>query len=88
MVERMDLAKRFSLDYLVSGSMSRAPARDTSNAELDQRAMQEAIKAYVSPVLNILEASPGKIQRLFTLFDSVHGFLPQTDMDDFRDVMK
>ncbi len=84
----MDLAKRFSLDHLVSGSNSQAPARETSNLELGSQAMQEAIRAYVSPVLSVLDASPEKKQRLFTLYDSVHGFLPQSEIDDFRDVVK
>lgn len=50
--------------------------------------MQEAIRAYVSPVLGILDVSPEKKQRLFTLYDSVHGYLPQSEIDGFRDVVK
>src|SRR5207302_647576 len=77
-----------SLDHLVSGSKSQAAAQESSNVEVGARSMQEAIKAYVSPVLNILDASPEKKQRLFTLYDSVQGFLPQSEIDDFRDVVK
>jgi hypothetical protein len=84
----MDLSKRFSLDHLVSGSQSEAPAESTSNSEVGSRAMQEAIRAYVSPVLGILDVSPEKKQRLFTLYDSVHGYLPQSEIDGFRDVVK
>lgn len=84
----MDLAKRFSLEHLVSGSNTQALAQERSTGDIGSRAMQEAIKAYASPVLNILDASPQKTQRLFTLYDSVHAFLPQSGIDEFRDVVK
>ena len=84
----MDLAKRFSLDHLVSGSKSQSSAQERSNAEAGAQPMQEAMKAFLSPVLSILDASPEKKQRLFTLYDSVQNFLPQSGIDDFRDVVK
>jgi hypothetical protein len=50
--------------------------------------MQEAIRAYTSPVLGILDASPDKKQRIFTLYDAVRGYLPQSEIDGFRNVVK
>jgi hypothetical protein len=84
----MDLTKRFSLNSLVSGSDNQAAYPEASKVDEGSRAMQEAIKAYVSPVLKMLDAAPARKQRIFTLYDSVQGFLPQARIDDFRDVVK
>jgi hypothetical protein len=86
-VSNMDLVKRFSLDNLVSGA-SQAAQRGARVESVGTRSLESAVSAYVSPVLKALESSQSKAIRLLPLFDSVRPSVPESDIWQFREVIK
>ena len=84
----MDLEKRFSLDYLVSGSKAEPVAGDfTAPTKVGADAMSRAIRVFTAPILRELDKTPAKPKPLFELFDNVKRILPEIDIDGFRDVI-
>ena len=85
----MDLAKRFNLDYLVTGSKAESGRQgETAPAKLGADALSRAIQIVTAPVLNELDKTPAKQKRVFELFDTVRVVLPGIDIDGFRDVIR
>jgi len=84
----MDLAKRFSLGYLVSGSRNQSSSGGEAISPMGTNEMQQAVQAFVSPVLRELDNSANKAKPLFQIFDAVQSSLPGTDIGGFRDVIK
>jgi hypothetical protein len=80
-----DLVKRFSLGYLLSGAATGSAQR---SGQAENRPLQEAIDAYLSVVLGILDSAPNKSQEVFTIFDRVRDKLPGSTIDKFRQVLK
>jgi hypothetical protein len=83
----MDLDKRFSLDYLISGDRPHISGGDVVSPRGTSE-MQQAVQVYISPVLNELAKNSGTPKRTNDVFDAVHRSLPQIDIHGFQDVLK
>lgn len=84
----MDLDKRFSLDYLISGSRTPSVSGGDIVSPKGASEMQQAVQVYISPVLDELGKNPGAPKRINDVFDAVRLNLPQIDFYGFQGVVR